>query len=77
MIIDDVNVKGLALLEAEYDSILIVDANTPLPFPTSLKGFEPVARRAPQVAKLDRCIDRIKPEPCDSPKRPRNLSRLL
>ena len=45
VVIDDLDIKHVAVLECEADTPLVVDAYAPLSFAVSLQGFQPIARR--------------------------------
>jgi len=49
VIIDNLDIKGVASFEPEADAPLIVDTNAPLSFPFALERLKPVAWRHSQV----------------------------
>ena len=49
MIIDDFNIKGIAILKAKAYTPLFVDTNTPLPCAIMNQRFQPVGRRKTQI----------------------------
>ena len=56
MVIDDFDLGRIAVLPAETDSPLIIDANTILTMPISRESFQSISRWDPQIGK---CIRRI------------------
>jgi hypothetical protein len=66
MIVGDFNVKGVAILPAETDSILIVNSDAILPGSVSLQSLQPVCRRRCQIPKLFRAIDLDQPAESDA-----------
>jgi hypothetical protein len=56
MIIDDLDIKGVAVLEAKADAPLVVDADTPLTEPIVLQRFQTIRRRPTQILKASGCI---------------------
>jgi len=57
MVIDDLNVVGMAPLEAEAYAPLIVDADTPLPDPVAFQLLQLVIGRNTQVFQLFRPVE--------------------
>jgi hypothetical protein len=49
MVVCYFNVIGVSVFPAKADPPLIIGPDTVLPLPISLQGFEPVARRHPEV----------------------------
>lgn len=56
MIIDDLDIEGVARFEPEADAPLVVDTNAPLSLSLALERFEPVARRHSQVFDSSRGV---------------------
>jgi hypothetical protein len=56
VVIDDLNVIGIAFAPTEANSVLIIDTYAVLPLPASSEFFEPVPRRSSQIAEVDRCV---------------------
>ena len=48
MVIDDLDIKYVAILELETDTPLVVNPDTVLPLAITTQGFQPVARRCSQ-----------------------------
>ncbi len=66
MIVCYFNVIGIAVFPAKADSPLIVDPDTILPFAIAFQGFEPVARRNPEVLKMPGLVKVQELTPCNS-----------
>lgn len=49
MVVNDLNVVGIAILPAKADAPLIIDANTVLSGAIPVELFEPIARRGPEI----------------------------
>lgn len=61
VIVDNFNVKGVAVFPFETDAPLPIDANAVLPLAITLEGFKVVRRRDTQVIQRDRRIELGKP----------------
>jgi hypothetical protein len=59
MVIDDLNIKSIAILEAKAQAPLVIDANTPLTFAASAQSLQPVARRNAKVLECIRVIEHL------------------
>jgi hypothetical protein len=59
MIIHDLHVFCMPVTPYEADTPLIIDADTVLPFPISLQGFQSVRRREAQILQTGGGIDRV------------------
>ncbi|OIP90209.1 MAG: hypothetical protein AUK24_04880 [Syntrophaceae bacterium CG2_30_49_12] len=57
MVINDLNVVGMAALEAEAYAPLIVNADAPLPDPVALQLLQPIIRWNTQVFQLFRTVE--------------------
>ncbi len=58
MVIDDLDLPGIAVAPYQADTPLLVDANT-VPSPSiSPQGFQPVAGRRPQIVEPPSRVDR-------------------
>jgi len=57
MVIDDLNVVGVAALEAEAYAPLIVDADAPLPDPVALQLLQLVIGRNTQISQIFRPVE--------------------
>ena len=57
MVIDDLNVIGLAALEAETYAPLIVDTDAPFPESVALQRFQSVIRRDTQIFRFFRPVE--------------------
>ena len=60
MVIDDLDVIGVAVLEAETQTPLVVYPNTPLPTPVSPEGLQSVRRRDAQVINAAGDVEHLK-----------------
>ena len=60
MIIDDFDIYHTGLRPAEADPPLVVYPDGVLPLPIALQGFQPVARRRPQILQIGGQIDSTK-----------------
>jgi len=49
VIVDNLDLPGVAITPDEADTPLLVDANAMLPKSVATKGFQPVAGRDPQI----------------------------
>lgn len=49
MVIDDLNLVGIAISPSEANPVLVVDPQTPLAFPIAFEPLQPVTRRLVQV----------------------------
>ncbi len=56
MVIDDLNIEGIAILEARAYAPLVIDANAPLTFTASTQSLQPVSR---WNAKILQCVSVI------------------
>src|SRR5580698_3978561 len=56
VVVDDLDVKRVAILEEKTHAPLVVDANAVLPLPVALERFEPVVRRDAQVVEIRRTV---------------------
>jgi hypothetical protein len=59
VIVDDLYVKGAALIESEAQAPLVVDTDAQLPRAASLKRFKAVVGRYAQIVKLSRSIKHL------------------
>lgn len=57
MVVDDLNVTGMAALEAETEAPLIVDADAPLPTPIALQSLQLVVGRNTQIGQRFRPVE--------------------
>jgi hypothetical protein len=51
MIVDDLDVIGIALLPAKADPPLPIDTNAELPVAIAGQGLQPIARQTPQIVQ--------------------------
>jgi hypothetical protein len=49
MVVDDFNLKDMAIIPAETNSPLVIHSNAVLPFPVTLESFEPICRRNSEI----------------------------
>lgn len=49
MVIDDLDIQGVAVLKAEADTPSIIDPHAPLTFAVATQGFQFVAGRDPEI----------------------------
>jgi hypothetical protein len=49
VVVDDLDILGIAVFEAKAQASLVIDANTVLPAAISVEGLEPIARRYAQI----------------------------
>src|SRR5262249_5248950 len=52
MIVDDLDIVGVAVAPAEADAPLVIDPNAVLPFAISGQPLQPISRRRPQVLEI-------------------------
>ena len=65
MIVDDLNVKGIAVFPDEADAPLVVDPDAVLPHTIPAEPLETVARRDPEILKrFDRMEEDELPQCC-------------
>ena len=63
MVVDDLDLPGIAVAPYETDAPLLVDANAVLPPAVAPQGFQPVAGRRPQIFEPSGRLDRQEPGP--------------
>jgi hypothetical protein len=56
VVIDDLDIKHVAVLECEADTPLVIDADTPLPFAISLQGFQTITWWRAHEIQRSRCV---------------------
>jgi len=61
VVMDDLDLEGMAILESEAQPPLIVYANAPLPDTITGQGFEPVRWRLAQLVDRRCCFQLIQP----------------
>jgi hypothetical protein len=59
MVIDDLNIKSIAVFETKAQTPLVVDANAPLAFAAPAQSFQPVAGRNPKVLECIRVVQHL------------------
>ena len=57
MVVDDLDVMGVALLPGEADAPLVVDANTVLSFAVAVQSLKAVSGRRAQIHQGDRRVE--------------------
>jgi hypothetical protein len=61
VVIDDLDIEGIAALVPETHSPLIVDTQAPAPLAIALQRFQPIARWHTQIGDADRGVYRYQP----------------
>jgi hypothetical protein len=56
MIVDDLDVKDIAVFPAKADPPLIIDADAVLPLALALESFEPISWRNPEILESERLM---------------------
>jgi hypothetical protein len=51
VIVNHLDIVGVAVAPGETDAPLVIDADAVLPCPVATQSFQPVARRRPEVIK--------------------------
>jgi len=59
VVVDELNLMGVAVRPLKHDSPLIVYANTMKVLPVSPQRFETVSRRRPEIPKLMGSVDQV------------------
>jgi len=58
VIVDNLDVKYIAVFPAKADPPLIIDADTVLPLALTLESFEPVPWRSPAIFESERLMQK-------------------
>jgi hypothetical protein len=66
MVINDLDIVGIAIPKTEADTPLVIDRDRVLALSISLQDMQTVARRNPEIIKATRIIDVFEPpeSPC-------------
>ena len=52
MVVDDLNIMGVAVAPAKADPPLVIDSDAVLSFSIAQQALQPIAGRSPEVSKL-------------------------
>jgi len=77
VVVDDLDIECIASIPTKTEAPLIVHPDAVLPFATALQGFEPVARRHPQIIQPS-CLVQVQQFPsCGSFERAEPTNRFI
>jgi hypothetical protein len=64
MVVDDLDIVGMAIVPFEADPPLVVDPDGPLAFPLAPQGLKPVSGRNPEIVQALRAVKQVQLAPC-------------